>query len=189
VAEVAGDGSFLASSGLTLKPGKYTVKLGVLDGQSQKGSVTSVPVVVPDFGAGAVVVSEILVLSDVLENITVDPKSPLAAFYLGTMQMVPRYGDAFAKSDTIQLLTLIYNAQTDAGTGKASLSAQYSVLKDGKPVTNSEEQTFDTSQAVPAVGPVPLTRFGEGTYTVRLKVMDKLAQQEVVKETTFAIKP
>jgi GWxTD domain-containing protein len=189
VSDVGGDGSFLASAGLTLKPGKYTVQVGVLDGSSQKGAVASVPVEVPDFGAGGMSVSEILVLADVQENVAANPKSPLAAFFLGTMQMVPRFGDTFAKGDAIQLLTLIYNAQTDAATGQASLGAQYSILKDGKAMTSSDEQTFDTPQAVSAVGPVPLTKYQEGTYTVRLKVRDKLAQSEVTREATFAVKP
>jgi GWxTD domain-containing protein len=189
VTEVGSDGSFLASSGLTLRPGKYTVQLGVLDPQTQRGAVASVPVEVPDLGAGTMAVSQILVLSDVQENVAADPKGPLAAFQLGSMLMVPRFGDDFAKADSIQLLALIYNAQADPATGKSSLGAQYSILRDGKPVTNSEEQSFDTSQAVPAVGPVPLAKFPEGKYTVRLKVMDKLAQQEVVKETTFVVKP
>lgn len=189
VSDVAADGSFVASSGLTLRPGKYTVQLGVLDGQSQKGSVASVPVEVPDFGAGGVVISEIMVLSDVQDNAAANPKSPLAAFYLGSMQMVPRFGDAFTKGDAIQLLALIYNAQTDPATVKASLTAQYSIMKNGQPVTSSEEQAFDTPQAVTAVGPVPLGKFSDGSYTVRLKVVDKLAKKEVVKETTFAVKP
>jgi hypothetical protein len=189
VSDVGGDGSFLASSGLTLKPGKYTLQVGVLDGSSQKGAVASVPVDVPDFAAGGVSVSEILVLADVQENVAANPKSPLAAFFLGTMQMVPRFGDTFEKGDAIQLLTLIYNAQTDPATGKASLGAQYSILRDGKAKTSSEEQTFDTAQAVSAVGPVPLAKYQEGTYTVRLKVVDKLAQNEIAREATFTVKP
>lgn len=187
-AEVGADGSFVASSGLTLKPGKYTLKVAALDGASKKGSVASVPVDVPDFGAGEVVVSQILVLSDVVEQAPADPKNPLAAFFLGSMQMVPRFGEAFTKSDSVQMLTLIYNAQADPATGKASLAARYTILKDGKQVTSSEEQSFDTSQAVTAVGPVPLDKFPEGTYSVKLKVVDKLAQKEVAREATFAVK-
>lgn len=187
-ADIGADGSFLASSGLTLKPGKYTLKLGVLDGASQKGSVASVPVEVPDFATGEVAVSQILVLSDVMEGAAADPKNPLAAFFLGSMQMVPRFGEAFSKSDSVQMLALIYNAQADPSTGKASLTAHYSVLRDGKTVTSGEEQSFDTTQAVAAVGPVPLAKFPEGTYSVRLKVVDKLAQKEVAKEASFAVK-
>jgi GWxTD domain-containing protein len=187
-ADIGSDGSFVASSGLTLKPGKYTLKLGVLDGASQKGSVASVPVVVPNFATGEVAVSEILVLSDVVEGAAADPKNPLAAFFLGSMQMVPRFGEAFSKSDAVQMLALIYNAQTDPTTGKASLTAQYSVSKDGKTVTSGEQQSFDTTQAVTAVGPVPLEKFPPGTYSVRLKVVDALAQKEVAKEATFAVK-
>jgi GWxTD domain-containing protein len=187
-ADIGADGSFVASSGLTLKPGKYTVKLGVLDGASQKGSVASVPVEVPDFATGEVAVSQILVLSDVVEGAAADPKNPLAAFFLGSMQMVPRFGEAFSKSDSVQMLALIYNAQTDPATGKASLTAHYSVVRDGRTVTSGEEQGFDTAQAVTAVGPVPLAKFPEGTYTVRLKVVDKLGQKEVAKEATFAVK-
>ena len=189
VADVGADGSFLASYSLTLRPGKYTIKVGVLEGRGQKGAVASAPVEVPSFGSGTMAVSDIIVVADVKEQATSDPSDPLAAFFLGQTQLVPRFGNVFAKEDSIQLLALIYDAQTDPATGKASTAARFTILKDGRTLTNSEEQVYDTPSAAPAVGPVPLQGFPPGKYVAQLKVTDKVAQKEVTKEAGFDVKP
>lgn len=111
--ELAEDGSFVASYAVTLRPGKYNLAVAALDSGSQKGSVSSIPVEVPDLGRGELAVSELLILSDVKEGVTQDPKDPLSAFYLGTTQLVPRFGNVFSKSESIQLLALVYDGQTN----------------------------------------------------------------------------
>lgn len=186
--ELAADGSFVASYQFTLRPGKYTLEVAAIDSKSQKGSVASMPVEVPDLGKGELAVSELLVLSDVKEGVTANPNDPLSAFFLGNTQLVPRFGNVFSKSESIQLLALVYDAQADATTGKASVSTRFTIFRDGKAVSTGEEQTFDTAAAAPAVGPVPLEKFPAAKYLAQVKVVDSVAHKEVVKEAAFEVK-
>src|SRR6185503_20033820 len=100
-----------------------------------------------------------------------DAKDPLAAFFLGTAQIVPRFGNVFAQSEAIQVLSFFYNPQADPATGKPSISCRFAILKDGKTITSTgEDQPFDTPVATPGIGPVPLAKFQPGKYAVQLKV-------------------
>lgn len=189
-AEVGADGAVIGSYGLTLKPGKYTLRVGALDPKSNKGSVASLPVEMPDFGSGGLAMADLLVLSDVREHPAQDPKDPLAAFFMGTAQLIPRFGNAFSKSESIQVLGFVYNLDPDPATGKAQAMARFQILRDGRPVTApSEDQSLDGPIATPGIGPVPLERFSPGKYVVQLKVSDKAAKKDYVKEASFEVTP
>jgi len=188
-AEIAADGGFLASSALTLRPGRYTIRLAVLDSQSQKGSVASLPVEVPEFATGELSVSDVIVLEDVKEGVAESVNNSLAAFFLGSTQLVPRFGNVFAKSEALQLLALVYSAQTDPASGKPNCVAQFTILKDGTLVSSGQEIPVDSMPATPSVGPVPLQNLQPGAYVARLRLVDKLAQKEITKETSFEVKP
>ncbi len=186
--EVAPDGSFVASYGLTLKPGKYTIHAAAYDAKAAKGSAATMAVDVPDYSGDALAVSDPIVLADVQQRQAQDPKDPLAAFFLGTAQLVPRFGNAFAPSDAIQVLAFVYNPQPDAA-GKTSVSARFAIMKDGKTLSQGEDQLFDTPIATPGIGPVPLSKFAPGKYTIQLKVTDKATKKDVVKEAPLEVTP
>ncbi|MBI3931868.1 MAG: GWxTD domain-containing protein [Acidobacteria bacterium] len=183
------NGAVLASYGFSLKPGKYSVRVALHDPKAGKGSVATVPLEVPDFASGELAISDLIVVSDVQEHPAQDPKSPLAAFYLGKNLLLPRFGNGFAKTDALQVLGFIYNAQTDPATGKASVVARFAIQKDGKTLTSSEDQAFEEPAAAPGIGPVPLEKFQPGKYVIQLKVQDKVAKKDLVKEGSFEVLP
>jgi GWxTD domain-containing protein len=187
--ELASDGSFVGSYGLTLKPGRYTLRAGALEGKSSKGSVASLPLEVPDFASGETAISDPIVLADVVARPAQDPKDPLAAFFMGTAQLIPRFGNVFTKAETIQVLAFVYDPQTDPATGKPQIATRFSILKDGKPMTStSEDDIFDTPISTPGIGPVPLAKFAPGTYTVQLRVTDRVAKKDYTKAATFEVR-
>jgi GWxTD domain-containing protein len=187
--EVASDGSFVGSYGLTLKPGAYTIRAGALDPKTGKGSVSEATVEAKDLaGGGELTISDLVVLLDVVQKQAQDAADPLAAFFMGTAQLVPRFGNAFRASESIQVLGLVYNGKADPATGKSNVACRFTVLRDGKPVTSTtEDQVFEESLATPGIGPVPLAQFKPGKYTVQLKVTDKVAQKDYAKETAFEV--
>jgi GWxTD domain-containing protein len=203
MAEVAADNSFVASYGLILKPGTYTVNVAVLDPAGKKGSVASAPLKVPDFGTDELVLSELLILQDVQEGITLTPQDPFWAFALGNTRFLPRFDNVFKPSDSVTLLGVLYNAKgqdtpqpseavpspkPDEANPKASVTVGFTISKDGKTIAQAPEQTYDTVAATPAVGPVTLAKYSPGKYVVRMKVRDNLAQKDYTKETEFEIR-
>jgi GWxTD domain-containing protein len=202
VAEVGPDNSFVTSYGLASKPGSYTLNVAVLDSAGQKGTVVSVPLQMPDFGTDELAVSDIMILEDVQEGVTVSPTDPYWAFSMGNTRLLPHFDNVFRPSDSAMLLGVLYNAKTaepaagaaasspdaPAPPAKASVTVGFTISKEGKVVAQAQDQSYDTPAATPGVGPVPLAKYTPGKYRVRMKVRDALAQKDYTKEAEFEIK-
>jgi hypothetical protein len=163
------------------------MKVALLDPQTGKGSVASMPVKLPDYEVEDMTLSPLLVLRDVQEAPAI-PLDALSAFQLGPMRFVPHYGNVFSTQDSITLLTFIYNPKVDEATTKPSMTASFAILKDGKPVAKAEDQSYDTQGAGPSVGPVPLAKFTPGKYVAQVKVKDNVAKKDLSEEVTFEVK-
>jgi GWxTD domain-containing protein len=187
--EFAEDGSVMASYGMTLRPGKYTLNVGVLDPKSGKGSVAVIPVTVPDLSEGELDIMPLVMLQSIQEGgATPDPKDPMSDFVLGTNRLTPSFDNVFAKSGEMSVIGAVYNATKDPTTGKASVTWGFSILKDGKPVAKTEDQVVETDVASPSIGPVPLTNFAPGKYVVQLRVRDNVAKKDFTKDAPFEVK-
>lgn len=184
--ELQPDGGFVASYGVALRPGSYTLNVGVLDPGTERGSVASQALTVPDFATGGLDLSPVMVLRDIQEQ-PPDGDDPLADFQLGPTRYVPRYANVFATTDTVTLLVFVYDAKADEA-GKAATTVSFAILKDGKPVARAEDQKFDTPGAVPSVGPVPLQKLEPGRYTAQVKVRDDLAGKDLTREASFEVR-
>jgi GWxTD domain-containing protein len=202
VAEVAEDSSFLTSYGMAAKPGSYTVNVAVVDTAGQKGTVVSAPLKMPDFGTDELAVSEVMILEDVQEGVTIPATDPYWAFALGNTRLLPHFDNAFRTSDSIMLLGVVYNAKTEDPAvvvdgavapaeplpAKASVTAGFTISKDGKLIAQAPDQSYDTPAATPGVGPVPLAKYGPGKYVVKMRVRDNLGKKDVTKEAEFEIR-
>ncbi len=185
---VGDDGKFTASYGVALRPGEYTLKVGALNAKSEAGSVIETPIESRDFGGHELMVSDILVFSEMEQRQEVDQKDPLAAFLLGTNQVIPRYGNEFEQNEAIQIISMVYGAAADEVSGQPSLGATFTILKDGRPISRSQEAEYTTPDSVPAVGPIPLASFEPGEYSVELSLEDKVSGGEHVRRATFTVK-
>jgi GWxTD domain-containing protein len=189
-AEVSADGSFLASYRMSLQPGRYTVKAGALEPKSGKGSLTSIPVEVPDFNKGELGAT-LIVLRDVEELAnpdTAEPDHPYAAFALAKARLIPRFGTAFAKAETVSFFYQFYDAKLDEQSKKASVVASVAILKGAAPQARAPDQPYETVVGGTIVGPIPLTSYAAGSYKVQLKLVDNVAKKEIMQELPFEVK-
>ena len=83
--DVAPDGSYVVSYGMALKPGAYTLRVALLDPQTGKGSVATLPLKMPDYEGEDISLSPLLVLRDVQE-VAAAAQEAMAAFQLGPMR-------------------------------------------------------------------------------------------------------
>jgi GWxTD domain-containing protein len=180
--EVGPDNHFLASFGMALKPGDYTIRVGAVD-SAGKGSAVSFPFKSPSLNTEEVSISPLVLLQDFQEGAKKDPLDPLADFAMAAGKLVPRYGNVFTKADAITILGQIYSPKLDEA-GKPNVTSTFTILKDGKPVAKAAEQTGTMA----AVGPVPLGEYTPGKYVVQLKVKDNLGQKESTQEASFEVK-
>lgn len=188
-ADVRPDGTFLATTRMLLKPGKYTVKGGALEAKSGKGSVAQLPTEVPDLNTGALSATLIPLreVEDLVEG-AVDNNNAYSGFALAKVRLIPLFGNSFTKADSVMLFFQFYDAQVDPTTTKATAIASVAILKGGKPMAKSPDQPFDTVVGGNVVGPIPFSDFAPGSYTAQVKIADTVAKKEVVKLFAFDIK-
>jgi len=199
-AAVQPDGSFVASFGMGVPPGTYTLNVGVVLANGS-GSLVSETVEAPDFSRVAVTadgtesklpsVASILFvrgLEDLPAGTEKDPEHHYAAFRLGQTQLQPYFGRDLRQSDTVSFFYLIYDLQVDPDPGKADSVVAFSILKNGRtPVAQAPENPITTGVMASAIGPVPLAAYPPGDYVVQLRVTDRLARKTVVKNEKFRI--
>jgi GWxTD domain-containing protein len=183
------DGSFVTSYGFALPPGRCTISISLFEPSSGRGAVTTSTVDVPDYGGGALVVGPLVVLSGEEAPVTVPAADPFAAFAVGAERLPARPGNVLGQSESLRLLVLVHNAAPDSTSGKSSLRARFSVLQDGTLVASGKEQSFDSANAAPSVGPIALTAFPPGRYLARVEIADDVTKTQVVRETPFEIRP
>jgi GWxTD domain-containing protein len=190
-AEVMPDGHFVASYRLTLRPGKYTVKAAVLDEKTGRGAVAEAPAQAPDYRTGELSMASIMLLREVRDvpGGQARPDAAFAAFSLGPAELVPYGTPNLTKADTPSVFYQVYDLKVDEASGKAQAVATVSISKAGKTIAEAPSQPIETPIGGNAVGPIPLDKYEPGTYTVQLKVSDKLAKKDKVQEIAFEIKP
>jgi hypothetical protein len=178
----------VTSWGLALKPGHYQVSVAALRPDTKQGSVASLELDVPDFAAGRLVASPLVVYPEEAAGAAApDQRDPYAAFQVVPGKLRPRFGNVFATTDSLLVVATVHGGQLDPSTKQASLRARYSISKDGRPVARGGEDTFATAEAVASVGPIPLAGYPPGVYRVRLDVTDSVAQQTLRQEASFEV--
>jgi hypothetical protein len=180
----ATDGSFTGSLGMTLAPGTYDVKVALFDPASGKGSVANVPLTVSDPASTDLAVSTIA-LKGIQEGVTAKPTDPLNAFTFGNLLLEP--ASVYTNADSLMLLAFLYGGAKDEA-GKTSVSMSMEISKDGKTVGKLDDQTLSTP-GNQTIGPIPLTSYAPGTYTVAVKVKDLVARKDTTEKITFEVRP
>jgi len=193
------DGSFVGSVKLGLRPGKYTLKAGVVDVKGGRASLASAPVEVPDFSkveaapdgtTAKVPTASVIVVSGVEELTASNPEHPLAAFELGRVRLKPVFAGIAHKADQVEFFYQVYDLKVDPATGKANAVATLAVLKDGKtPIAKAPPNPIETEFAGSSVGPIPLSNYQPGKYVVQLRVTDNVAKKDLVQEAPLEILP
>ena len=186
-ADVAADKTAVASFGMSLRPGDYTLHVASVEPASGKGSAVAVPLKVPDFNAGGVVVSPLTIVSEVQDTTTKTAEDPLADFVTGAGRLVPRYGNEFTLAESVTVIAQVFVPKVEGeapAPGATAVGSTFTILKDGAVVARASEQ----SGSIVSVGPIPLAKYGPGKFTVQLKVTDKVAKKDYLSEATYQVK-
>lgn len=190
-------------------PGTYDVYLAMKERapeKPQRGAtyVTGVyktSITVPDLAA-EFTTSSVLVTDTV--NMLTAPISPEEQrerpFVFGAQELVPALDEEFKKSEELNIFFQVYNLGLDDG-GKPNMVMEYNFHR----TENGEEKFFNKTnpqninasnlppQFDPAVFPVPggitvpLATFPEGQFRLEIKIIDKAAGRELVRNVNFTV--
>jgi GWxTD domain-containing protein len=186
----ASKGSSVYQKTVPLAPGKY--RLNVVAKDVTGGNMTSYEVAldVPRFEDDKLASSSVI-LADLIEKV---PTKSIGTgqFVIGGSKVRPRLSETFARDEKLGIYVQFYNFEQDEATKKTNGTVEYEITKNG-----SNQKVFEYSEAVG--GPqgsstqftveklLPLKTFEPGSYTLRMKVIDKVRNQTLTPSATFTV--
>lgn len=186
----AANGASVYQKTVPLAPGKY--RLNVVAKDIVGGNMISYEMAldVPRFDDETLSSSSVI-LADLIEKV---PTKSIGSgqFVIGGSKVRPRLSESFRRDEKLGIYVQLYNFQQDEATRKASGTVEYEIVKNG-----SNEKVFEFSEDVSELQGsatqytveklLPLKSFEPGSYTLRMKVVDKVRNQTLTPTATFTI--
>jgi hypothetical protein len=186
----AANGASVYQKTVPLPPGKY--RLNIVAKDITGGNMTSYEMAleVPRFEEDELATSSVI-LADLIEKV---PTKSIGSgqFVIGGSKVRPRLSETFKRDEKLGIYLQLYNFQQDEQTHKPSGSIEYEIVKNG-----SNEKVFEFTEDVNTLPGsatqltveklLPLKTFEPGSYTLRMKVVDKLADKTLTPVATFTV--
>ena len=168
---------------VSLKPGRYQVRLAAReDGTGVLGSAWR-RIEVPDLAAGRLALSSLFLLTDAPPSGA--PASPDGAPALVSVQNRAR----FAREQSLYVQLYAYNPRRDE-SGGIDLVSQAEVLRDGSVLGTAAPEPMAEGEPrgpVAHVSRIRLQRFAPGDYELRVTVTDRHAGAMVSRTVSFTV--
>jgi hypothetical protein len=177
---------------IPLVPNRY--RLNVVAKDQIGGNVNNIEIAldVPHFDEEKLASSS-LILADTIEPL---PRKSIGAglFAIGDAKVRPRLGNKFKRDEKLGIYLQFYNFQPDEKTQKPSGEIQYEVSKvgDAQPLASASDDLAQIPNAsasqVIFEKMLPLKNIPPGTYTLKVKAVDKKGNQTLqVPPTNFTV--
>jgi GWxTD domain-containing protein len=175
---------------LQLQPGSYKLYVGVMDGAGAVTGTKIVDLTVPDFDAGDLTLSSVLMFSEG-NKVNEAMGAPGRAFLLGGYHFVPKREMVYTQKDQLSGVFNAYNFGVDGD--KPNLTVQVTFFKGDERRGATKEEAFMLQTAEMALTifdiPLNLPNFKDpGDYKVEIKVVDHVKDKTITKEIPFVIK-
>jgi len=165
-----------------LAPGVYQFRIAARDEKSGRVGSSMQWIVVPDLSKSELSLSSLLLGGELLED---------AKDTSGNPQVQLSVDHSFPRSARLGYWAFVYNAKRDAN-GKAQLTAQSTVLRNGLPVLTSPLRNLDPGGPDPARVPfgedLALKSLAPGRYDLRVIITDSLAKTTATQTTDFVVR-
>jgi GWxTD domain-containing protein len=174
-----------------LAPNRYRLNIVAKDTISGNMNNYEVALDVPHFDEDKLGSSS-LIIADRIEAL---PTTSIGGgmFAIGDVKVRPRVGNTFKKDEKMGIYLQVYNFGPDEKTQKPSGSIEYEIDKVG-----SNEKVTDFSEEVAAIRNasasqvtieklLPLNSLPAGTYTLKVKAVDKNRNQTVIQQANFTV--
>ena len=174
-----------------LAPNRYRLNIVAKDVVAGNMNNYEVALDVPHFDEDKLSASS-LILADTIEKL---PTKSIggAMFAIGDTKVRPRLGDKFKTDEKMGIYLQVYNFSEDDKTKKPSGDIVYEIDKAG-----SNDKVLDFTEDVTNIPNasasqvtieklLPLKGIAPGTYTLKVKAIDKNRNQTVLQQTNFTV--
>jgi hypothetical protein len=181
------DGRVTYELPIQLQPGKYTLYTGIRDNSSSTAGTAIEEMEVPDFYAGDLVMSSVVVYNEGKE-VSEPAGTPGHAFQFGAVKFNP--ATHFTKEQAIGLFFFVYGLGVGPD-GQPKITGQYVFFRDGEKkgqTGDSELQANETQAVGNAEIPLSIPNFDEpGEWKMQVKVTDHILKKTLRTEVDFVI--
>ncbi|HZT36383.1 MAG TPA: GWxTD domain-containing protein [Bryobacteraceae bacterium] len=173
-----------------LPPGKYRLNIVAKDVTGGNMTTYETALDVPHLNEDQLASSS-LILADLLEKV---PTKSIGTgqFVIGASKVRPRVGETFRRDEKLGIYCQLYNFEPDEKTKKPNGTVEYEIVKNG-----SNQKVFEYTEDVNSLEGsasqitiqklLPLKSLEPGSYTLRLKVQDKVRNQTLTPTATFTV--
>ena len=182
----------LYQQSVPLAPGRYRLNIVAKDIVGGNINNFEIALDVPRFEEDRLASSS-LILADTIEKL---PTRSIGGsmFAIGDTKVRPRVGDRFKQDEKMGIYFQVYNFMPDEKTQKPSGSVEYEIDKAGA----GNEKVLEFSEdllKIPNVSAnqvtieklLPLKAFAPGNYILKIRAMDKRANQMVQQQVNFTV--
>jgi VWFA-related protein len=163
-----------------LTPGIYQVRVAARDERSRRIGSAMQWIVIPDLSNRQLTLSSVLITGPVNDNTASKDAAP---------QVQLSADRRFSRSHQLEYLIFIYNAKRDA-KGATNLTVETQVLRDGKVISTAQQKVIENSgdpERIPYAADLSLKSLAPGTYDLRVKIIDAVANTTAIKTTDFFV--
>ncbi len=184
-------GSAVYGKSIPLPPGVYRLNIVAKDVIGGNMNNYELALRVPRFD-DETLSSSSLILADVLEKV---PTRSIGTgqFVIGTSKVRPRVDETFRQTEKMGVYIQLYNFGPDEKTQKPNGAVEYEVTKDG-----TNEKIFDFAEEINGIEGasanqvtieklLPLQNLKPGTYTLRMKIVDRNRNQTITTSAGFKV--
>lgn len=183
----APSGMRVLQTGSAVEPGAYRFSVGVwVAGKSLAGGWAE-DVTVPDF-TSSLAMSSVTVAASLERAPAADPKLK-HPFIWGSFKVVPRLTRTVPRQEPLRLYYQIYNAATDAASGKPKLDLTYTFFqkKNGRYLPAPPQPVPNQSNQV-AIYEMPLDDWPAGEFKIQVQVRDAISKATTSRELFFEVR-
>ena len=185
------DGSSIYQKSIPLPPGTY--RLNIVAKDVIGGNVVNheMALNVPRFEEGALATSS-LILADLIEKV---PTRSIGTgqFVVGSTKVRPRLNESFKREERMGIYLQLYNFGQKEGSNKPDGKVEYEIVRNGtnQKILSFEEELnkIDGSSFYQTTIEkiLPLNGLDPGSYTLHIKVTDRVSNQTITKDGIFVV--
>ena len=183
-------GQSIYQKSVPLQPGRYRLNVAAKDLVGGNTTNFEMALDVPRIEDDKLGQSS-LILADILEKV---PTKSIGTgpFVIGTSKVRPRIDDTFRRDEKLGIYLQLYNFEADEKTKRPDGTVEYVITRNG-----TDEKVFEFSEDIGTISKaasqvvieklLPLQSLQPGSYTLRMKVVDKKRNQTLTPSATFTV--
>ena len=189
--QLAAQGSAIYQKSIPLAPGVYRLNVVAKDVVGGNMNNYEMALHVPRFEEDKLAASSVI-LADLIEKV---PTRSIGTgqFVIGTSKVRPRVTESFKQDEKMGIYVQLYNFTPDEKTQKPDGVIEYHVIRNGTNETifefSEEVAKLEgaSAQQVTIEKVLPLKNLQPGSYTLRMKVVDRNGNQTLTPSATFTV--